>query len=289
MFVEATELLDRITLNSLTSNLIPLSFGSSDWVDYKSFHSKHINKQYDSIYVSNSSHVKRIVRYMKSIKNICSNTDPKYKGCLVCATWGGNEKTIRLLPSYFGIENNIEIHFSLNKKELNDIINLSKSNILLSYKEGSNRSLFESMFSNIPVICIGENIGVNKSYINEHTGLLIFDRFLEDGLLHMKKNWHKYQPKDWALKNISPGETTKKLLSVVQAWNNNPSNTGITYIKTNNPEMSYLEYQGIEFFDINKNLLEGFEIKRNNRCLESEINTVTKSQHTFLMRTEQQQ
>ena len=288
VFVEATELLDRITINSLNSNLIPLSFGSSDWVDYKSFHTKDIDKQYDSLYVANTSQVKRIIRYMKSIKNICANTDPDYKGCLVCATWGENEETIRSLPGYFGIENNIKLHFSLNKEALNDVINLSKVNILLSYKEGSNRSLFESMFTNIPVLCIAENIGVNKSYINEHTGLLIFDHLLEDGLLHMKENWKRYRPREWALKNISPEKTTKKLLSVIKTWDSASAEVNATYVKTNNPEMSYLDYQSIEFFDINKDLLVGFKTTESKRCLESEINSVTKCQNTFLMRAKSQ-
>lgn len=283
VFVEATEILDRITLNALTNNLIPLSFGSSDWVDYTSFHSKDITKQYDSLYVANTNPIKRVIRYMQAIKNICSK-DPNYKGCLVCASWGGNEDIIRSLPNYFGIENNIELLFSLNKEELNKIINLSKVNILLSYKEGSNRSLFESMFVNIPVICIAENIGVNKSYINEHTGLLIPDCFLEDGLQYMKKNWFKYSPKNWALQNISPKKTTEKLLSAIKTRGKNLSTANPVYVKTNNPEVSYLNYQNIHFSDTNKILLEVFENKDNKYNLEYEIDAIIKCQNTLIRR-----
>ena len=285
VFIEAAELLDRVSLNALTSNLVPLSFGASDWVDYKSFSEQDLDVQYDSVYVANTNHIKRVVRYVKAIKNIARKSDPHYKGCLVCASWGGKEDVIRLLPQYFNVENNIDIRISLNKKELNEVINSSKVNILLSYKEGSNRSLFESMFANTPVICIAENIGVNKSYINEYTGLLISDRFLEDGLLYMKDNWGSYQPKKWALENISPEKTTKKILSILAA-RDGTADTSEVYYKTNNPEVSYLEHPGVEFSDINKKILKAFECKsrENNDSANNASRAIINCQQLFLSR-----
>jgi len=285
VFVEATELLDRIALNALTSNLVPLSFGASDWVNYNSHYELDFDKQYDSIYVANTSHIKRIIRYIKAIKKISKNSDPAYKGCLVCASWGGKEEIIRSLPEYFGIESNIEIHFSLNKESLNKVINSSKVNILLSYKEGSNKSLFESMFANVPVICIAENIGVNKCYINEHTGLLISDRFLEDGLLHMKDSWEMYQPKKWAMENIAPEKTTEKLLAILEARGDIHDSSQV-YIKTNNPEFSYLDYPDIEFIDINKLMINEFEnsLGQDSDNFQNETEIILNCQQTFLSR-----
>jgi hypothetical protein len=257
VLIEATELLDRVALNALTSNLIPVSFGASDWVDYSIFYEQVLDKQYDSIYVANTNNIKRIIRYLKAIKNISGYSDAEYKGCLVCASWGGNEEVVRSLPKHFDIERNIEVCISLNKEELNKVINSSKANILLSYKEGSNRSLFESMFANVPVICIAENIGVNKSYINEYTGLLISDRFLEDGLLYMKDNWKKYRPKKWAFENICPEKTTEKLLALLDT-RDGLDDLNDVYVKTNNPEVSYLNYPEVQFSDLNIKLLEAF-------------------------------
>ena len=285
VFVEATELLDRIALNALTTNLVPLSFGASDWVNYNSYYELDLDKQYDSIYVANTSHIKRIIRYIKAIKKISENSDPDYKGCLVCASWGGKQEIIRSIPEYFGIESNIEIHFSLNRESLNKVINSSKVNILLSYKEGSNRSLFESMFANVPVICIAENIGVNKCYINEHTGLLLSDRFLEDGLLHMKDSWKKYQPKKWARANISPEKTTEKLLAVLEARGDLHDSSQV-YIKTNNPECSYLNYPDIKITDINMDILKifGNNLDQDINNYENETNIIIKCQQAFVSR-----
>ena len=285
VFVEATELFDRIVLNALTNNLIPLSFGASDWVDYNVFNQEHIDKQYDSIYVANTKNTKRVIRYIKAIKNISNNSDADYKGCLVCASWGGNEEIIKSLPKYFGIERNIEILFSLKKEELNKVINASKVNILLSYKEGSNRSLFESMFANTPAICIAENIGLNKSYINEYTGLLIPDRLLEGGLLYMKDNWRKFQPKKWAFDNISPEKTTEKLLALLEARGDLGDSNEI-YIKTNNPEVSYLNYPYVEFSDINNRVLSAFEkdLYQNTDSVYNESKIIINCHQNFLRR-----
>jgi glycosyltransferase involved in cell wall biosynthesis len=254
-------------------------------VDYKSYYAQESDKKYDSIYVANTSHIKRVVRYLKAVKEISKNSDPDYKGCLVCASWGGKQEVISSLPKYFNVEKNIEIYFSLDREALNKIINSCKVNILLSYKEGSNKSLFESMFANIPVLCISENIGVNKCYINEYTGLLISDRFLEDGLLYMKEQWSKYRPKEWAVANISPEKTTEKLLAILQAREGVATSDDV-YLKTNNPEVSYLNYPSINFTDINKEVLEVFEIKTSlaTDSYSKEIEVIANCQNEFIKR-----
>jgi len=269
VFVESTELLDLTSINALTSNLVTLSIGASNWVDYKTFDVAPSEKIFDSVYVANTNYMKRITRYMKAVKNICKDKDPNYRGCLVCAAWGGNIDVIKALPACYGIEKNLKLMFSLKKEQVNEVINSSKVNLLLSFKEGSNRSLFESMFSGVPGICLAENIGVNKSYINEHTGLLIPDKFLEDGLLHMKQHWRNYRARQWALENISPESTTDKLVSVINSWAGE-AESGEVFVKTNNPEVSYFHYPDMEFRDLNMRIFEIF-------AMNEEVNDVARS------------
>jgi len=283
VFVQATELLDFTSINSLTSNLVALSCGASNWVDYKTYHESPSEKIYDSVYVANTNHIKRVTRYMEAIRNIRDQKDPNYRGCLVCAEWGGNVDAVRALPRYFGIEKNLELMFSLKKQELNEVINSSKVNILLSYKEGSNRSLFESMFSGTPVICLSENIGVNKSYINECTGLLIPDELLEDGLLHMKYHWNRYRARQWALDNISPESTTDRLVSVIDAWTGKAA-SGDTFVKTNNPEVSYFHYPNIEFSDINMKIFSVFSLERETSDATGDIGDIIECREEFANR-----
>jgi len=243
VFVQATEIRDRVCLNNIMPRMIPLNFGASDWVDYRVFHpEKNPEKTYDSAYVANNNPIKRVYRYLWAVKKIIDSGDKEYKALLICAGWGGENKKILNYISALRLKENCEIHFSLQREELVRMLRKAKTNVLLSYKEGSNRSLFESMFCNTPVIALSENIGMNKSYINENTGLLVSDAFIEEALVHMKNNWRQYSPRKWAMNNISPEKTTSKLIdTIIMHTGNNDLNLKNIFIKTNNPEANYID------------------------------------------------
>lgn len=247
VIVESSEIIDRVFLNCFPETFIPVSFGASDWVNSGYFKNSGQEKIFDSIYIANTNPIKRVVRYLEAIKNIVASGNENYLGCLVCASWGGAEEFIQRLVDSHGVKKNVVLKFSLSGEEVVDHLNKSKTNVLLSYKEGSNRSLFESMFCNIPVICLSENVGVNKSYINEFTGLLIPNQFLEDGLMWMKDNFKSYQPARWANSNISPATTTKKLKDLIgEREFARPLSNKRWYVKTNAPEVKYIGFDGID-------------------------------------------
>ncbi len=262
VYVQASELQDRVLINELGTNLIPVSFGASDWVDFQQFSPQDVEKCYDSVYVANMNPIKRIVRYLQAIRKI-SREDPSYRGCLVCAGWGSNSiDEIIELTAELGVESNIDVMFSLNKEQLRTVLSKSKTNLLLSFKEGSNRSMYESMFVNIPVICLSENIGVNKSYINEYTGMLVSDDYLESALMNMRKVWRQFSPRKWALENISATRTTEKLLSVIASHDGVDTSQWQPKIKVNNPEVSYYHHQGAASHEFNLSLLSIFLVGR---------------------------
>lgn len=259
VFVQASEIRDRVALECLCANLVPISIGASDWVDYRNFTPKESPKIYDSIYVANTDVVKRIHIYMKAIRRIVDAGHTSYKGVLVCAAWGGKAEEVKALVEHYRLTGNCELRLSLSQAELSELLAACKVNILLSVKEGSNRSLFESMFCNLPVIALENNIGVNKSYINEYTGVLAYEDQLPQVLLHMASHWRDYQPRRWALQNISPEATTAKLLVVIAARSGEtPRPESRTFIKINNPEVSYLEYPAVPTADVAGPLLDVF-------------------------------
>lgn len=258
IYVQSSEITDRVFLNCLDTNLIPLSIGASDWVDHHSFSPAGLPKIYDSIYVANLNPIKRTIRYMQAIRRLCKK-DPEYRGVLVCAEWGGgDEKDIMRLVQRYGIAENLSVMFSLDNRRLCQVIDQSKVSILLSLKEGSNKTLFESMFINVPVICLAENTGVNKGYINEYTGKLIDDYCLEKTLLSMKNRWEAFQPRKWAMKNISPSITTMKLLELIGNNEGIEIDPSTVLVKVNNPEFAYLAYSDLEYLDLNMALLDCF-------------------------------
>ncbi|HSB97948.1 MAG TPA: glycosyltransferase [Spongiibacteraceae bacterium] len=262
IFVQSSEIRDRVALECLCSNLVPISIGASDWVDHGRFTPNADSKIYDSVYVANTSPVKRIHIYLKAIKKIIEAYDRNYKAVLVCAAWGGKAAEIQALINYYGIAEHCRLELSLSQEQLSQLLNTCKVNVLMSLKEGSNRSLFESMFCNLPVIALADNIGVNKAYINEYTGALIYEDQLSEVLVQMAKTWGNYQPRQWALKNISPEATTKKLAAIIKARvpGGPAESSSPMLIKTNNPEVSYLEYPTIERADIMERLLNAFSL-----------------------------
>lgn len=209
VFVEATERTDYEFLERLNTNLVPVSFGASDWVDFRIFKPlPGVAKVYDSIYVTNYHHIKRHHVFLKAIRDL---KDPSYKAAMAFGINGEDREDIERLIEFYGVRSNLTIFEALPPHELNMLLNKSKVNVLFSLKEGSNRSIFEAMFAGVPGVVLDNNVGVNKSYINPSTGRLIPESEVVNVLISFRTEWGKFHPAEWALNNISPLVTTGKL------------------------------------------------------------------------------
>jgi glycosyltransferase involved in cell wall biosynthesis len=239
--IQASEVQDRALMNCFPGTFKAVSFGSGNWVPSYDFKEINVDKEFDSIYIANTSPIKRVGRYIDAIKKIVDSGNLNYKGCLVCASWGESEHLIEMLVRRSGIENNLALLFSLTKDEVIHVLNRSKCNVLLSYKEGSNRSLFEAMFCNVPVITLVENVGINKEYISEQSGLLVPDEALESTMIWMSENYQSFSPRSWAMENISYEKSMEKLLSLLyRKWMFDSDCKGLkVYKKVNAPEAFY--------------------------------------------------
>ena len=111
------------------------------------------------------------------------------------------------------------------------------------------------MSCNTPVVCIYENIGVNKEYINQYTGKLVYDKFLEDALLDMKENYMRYKPRKWLTKNISAEKTTELLRETI------PNQSEI-FVKINDPEVCYKDFPSISHSKYSQSLLQIFSVDK---------------------------
>jgi hypothetical protein len=242
VFVQTTEERDCRFLNSLKSNLIPVPFGASDWVDFRLFRPiDGVNKEYDAVYVTNYSLVKRNHVLFKAISEIRNCVDSNYRVALVFGKNGNAQAEIDYLIDYYGIRRNIAIYDGVTQEKVNEVLNMAKVNLLLSLKEGSNRSIFEGFFANVPGIILKDNIGVKKEYINDETGMIIAEKELTRALIYFRKNAGKYNPRKWALENISPIITAKKLSNCIQkiAEENQEPWFQEVVPKVNTPELTY--------------------------------------------------
>ena len=204
LVIQATDIDDRTLINTLYPDVVTLDTGASNWVQQE-FYSEngHVEKDIDILYVANNNPVKRVYRFIDVIHEIHRDYND-IKVMLICAGWGGSSDGVMAYINKMGLGNCIEISKGVPKDELVKLYNRSKISVLFSLKEGSNRVLFESMACNTPVICLSENRGVNKAYINEQTGLIVPDRLVKAPMLWLLDNYQNFSPRAWALKNISP-------------------------------------------------------------------------------------
>ena len=215
VIVQASERRDRELISMLDSNLVPVEFGSGDWVDQEVFYPlENVIKDIDVVYVANFNSIKRQYVFLRVLKRLSDN-GIRLNAALVCGAWGECKNEILDLKNSLGLDGLVHFYEELSQDELNRLLNRSKVNILLSLKEGSNRSLFEGFFSNTPGIVLSNNIGVNKSYFNNMTGMCVSEQDLPKALLHFKEFWRNYEPRKWAMENICPEKTVKKLEKVI--------------------------------------------------------------------------
>jgi len=213
VILESPERLDFAFIKQLESNFIPVEFGSSNWVDFNIFHPiPGIGKKYDCIMVCDWFNYKRHYALLRALSKI---KEYNLKIALV-SNATGNVSTLKNIAHYFGVQDNITFLQSLPSEKLNIIYNESKVNLLLSYKEGANKALFEGMHANIPAILLKNNVGVNKQYINDETGKLIDERDLPKTLVMFSREYAKFNPRQWVMDNISCQKTTQKLNTIIK-------------------------------------------------------------------------
>lgn len=241
IIVEASEPRDRRFLQALGSSLIPIPIGASDWIDHRIFRPLSLPKDYDVIYVANLSPIKRVHVYFRALKALISK-GRSVRAALVLSSWGGAKSTFEQLLDLYALRDRIDVFMNLKQPNLNELLNRSKVSVLLSKKEGSNRTLFESMFADVPVLLLRDNIGVNKDYINEHTGLLVSEEELPDAIERLGRMSQRLSPRSWAINNIAPEITTRVLQNLLDTRiPRDGATTSPLWIKVNSPEATYMD------------------------------------------------
>ena len=102
--------------------------------------------------------------------------DEDFRAALVFGTWGPCKQDVQRLIEFYGVAANVDLFEAISQTELSQLLNQSKVNVLLSLKEGGNRSTFEGFFSNTPCIVLRNHTGLNKERVNDHTGMSPHDR-----------------------------------------------------------------------------------------------------------------
>lgn len=245
VIVQATEQRDRVLLQELGANLIPVEYGAGDWIDPEKFTpvSAPNPSSYNAVSIANYGWWKRNHCFVKAVAEAAREM-PGYRAALILARLGKTAVSatrLRSLIAYHGVEANLDILESLPHPEIQSILSSADVLVFTSRKEGSSRVIFEAMCCDCPVIVLKENIGVNKSYINEDTGKLVTADRVATSMLEFRKAEQKQSPRAWYIAHLGPLNTTRKLTKDIQRlFPNEIWRDGDITVKANIPEARYL-------------------------------------------------
>lgn len=239
ILVMASEQLDRDFLIGLQSNLMPTSVGAGDWVDYRVFRPLGVERTNDVVYVANLTPIKRVHVLLSALRR-AAKKGVTLRAVLVLSSWGSDKAVFEQLVDFYGVRSQITVLMNLDHAAINEWLGRSRVSVLLSKKEGSNKTLFESMFADTPVLLLRDNVGVNKDYINEHTGRLVSEDELSDALISFSQGeYRNFSPRQWAIANIAPEISTMKLEDALRELD--PDGVALPLlVKVNSPEATYM-------------------------------------------------
>jgi len=252
--VQTAELGDRAVVNSLFPETPCIDIGSGNWVDHSRFAPSKGDRvrDIDVIYVANAQPFKRVFAAIDIFVTV-THQKPDLSAVIVCASGGGEVDDFRRYVRLRGVAQNVEIIRGMKQHDLVSYLKRSKVSILLSLKEGSSRILFESMFVDVPVMCLAENYGVNKGYINNATGLVVHEIQFAEVLLRMISDFRDYEPRAWAVANISASCSRDTVANAIRMKYGASVNSRIV-TKINCPEVQYKEL-GLDCREVTRNLL----------------------------------
>ena len=249
VIVQTTERSDRELLSTLAANLVPVEFGAGDWIDPDRFTTvkEPPPKKYNAVSVANFGSWKRNHAFIEGVA-VARRKRPGYRAALVLAGLGKSPKALKQLQDimmFHGVQDDLDVLEGLGQKDLRILFSQADALVFTSWKEGSSRVIFEAMCADCPAIVLRRNVGVNKDYINEHTGKLVNDRELGNAMVEFDRRTQHQSPRAWFLANLGPDNTTSKLAQQLrllypqEGWT-----TGELATKANIPEARHRNHAG---------------------------------------------
>lgn len=259
--IEASEQEDYRFIQSLQSNICPVETGANWWVDDRAFAPLGgLPKEYDIVMVAIWADFKRHYHLFEAM----SKARVKRKVALIGKPWGRTREDIEKEARYYDVLDQIDFYEGIPQAEVNRLLNRSRCLILLSKKEGFNKSILEAMYAGIPVFILeGHNYGDKYHYINQETGGYIrrngLASFLDD-LDEILRGHQSRSPGQWVRDNISPQISTQRLVEVMKRIEKEQSITINPHleIKVNAPELDYYDPGGWERMEASYRALKGY-------------------------------
>ena len=223
IYVQTNEHRDMNFLNRYIKNCVAVPTAANWWVDTRIFKPDTCaKKDFDIIMVSSWLKLKRHTLLFEALKKL-KGKGIILKCCLVGYPLDLNLEDIKSLARKYDIEDQLTTYEKIKQSEIADLYRRSKINLLLSKREGSNRTLIEGGFCGTPfMIREGFNFGQKYNYLNSYTGRTFKDKSLDQDIMHMLENIHSYKPYEYFKKgDVSPYAATRLMEEIVYGSDDN--------------------------------------------------------------------
>jgi glycosyltransferase involved in cell wall biosynthesis len=198
-------------VEGLGANLVPVRVGSGEWVDPATFRPREAGREasFDAVMVAAWDPLKRHDLLLRAAARLKRERGLRLRIALVGYPLGWPRSRVEELARRHGLEADCAFFEKIPHAEVARLVAESKVSLLLSRQEGSNRSVYESMFCGTPVIVYRHHRGINLDHVNPRTGLLADDAELADALAAAVARPEAFDPRGWALENVGYENATR--------------------------------------------------------------------------------
>lgn len=239
--VQSPRQADHEFIASLRNGLVPVRVGAGDWVDPASFVAGGPERRFGVAMISMWDPLKRHEVLFSALRTL-REQGVEMRAALVGYPGRWTRERVERLAREAGILDLCTFWERIPHQQVARVLADSASYVLLSRREGANKSLYESMFCDTPVIVPAGHVGVNLDHIGPETGLTFgADEELADRLRYVFENRATFRPREWALANTGADQSTSRIEATLQELaevRGRPWTRGIA-TKVNAPNLRY--------------------------------------------------
>ncbi len=196
-------------------SLVPLAMGAHDWVHDEIFRPlPGVQKEFDLVMIAGFARLKRHSVLFRAMKKIGRG---KLRVALIGRTMERTRQEFDDEMRAYGVLEDCTVFQGLAPQQVNDVLNRSKVNLLLSKAEAGNRGIMEGFAAGIPCIVYKHIVGPRHEDINPETGVFSEDEGLADTIQGTLASYSKFRPREWFSRNTGFRRSAATLNSALKA------------------------------------------------------------------------
>jgi glycosyltransferase involved in cell wall biosynthesis len=196
-------------------SLVPLAMGAHDWVHDEIFRPlPEAKKEFDLVMIAGFARLKRHNVLFRAMNKIGKG---KLRVALIGRTMERTRQEFDEEMRAYGVLEDCIVFQGLGPQQVNDVLNRSKVNLLLSKAEAGNRGIMEGFAAGVPCIVYKHIVGPRHEDINADTGVFSDDEELAASIQNTLANYTKFRPREWFSRNTGFRRSAATLNSALKA------------------------------------------------------------------------